>query len=47
MALVTQKAGAGQNPFHSTPAGNNSVPGVEGFTASARLRGTAPWLGQY
>jgi len=25
---------AGHNPFHATPSGNNSVPGVTGFTAS-------------
>ena len=36
---------ASQNPFHATPAGNNSVPGVTGFTASGAAYNLATGLG--
>jgi subtilase family serine protease len=38
-------ASAGANPFHATPAGNNSVPGVAGFTASGAAYNLATGLG--
>jgi subtilase family serine protease len=37
--------GVSQNPFHSTPSGNNSVPGVNGFTASGAAYNLATGLG--
>jgi pseudomonalisin len=37
--------GASQNPFHATPSGNNSVPGVTGFTASGAAYNLATGLG--
>ena len=36
---------ASENPFHATPAGNNSVPGVTGFTASGQAYNLATGLG--
>ena len=36
---------ASQNPFHATPTGNNSVPGVTGFTASGAAYNLATGLG--
>ena len=36
---------ASANPFHATPAGNNSVPGVTGFTASGAVYNLATGLG--
>ena len=36
---------ASRNPFHSTPSGNNSVPGVTGFTASGATYNQATGLG--
>jgi hypothetical protein len=36
---------ATSNPFHSTPSGNNSVPGVAGFTASGADYNLATGLG--
>jgi pseudomonalisin len=36
---------ASQNPFHATPSGNNSVPGVAGFTASGASYNLATGLG--
>jgi pseudomonalisin len=36
---------AAQNPFHATPSGNNSVPGVTGFTASGAEYNLATGLG--
>lgn len=36
---------ASQNPFHATPTGNNSVPGVAGFTASGAAYNLATGLG--
>lgn len=36
---------AGTNPFHPTPTGNNSVPGVSGFTASGAAYNLATGLG--
>ena len=36
---------AAPNPFHSTPSGNNSVPGVMGFTASGAEFNLATGLG--
>jgi pseudomonalisin len=36
---------ASQNPFHATPSGNNSVPGVTGFTASGASYNLATGLG--
>ncbi|MGH9600074.1 MAG: S53 family peptidase, partial [Terracidiphilus sp.] len=36
---------AEQNPFHPTPAGNNTVPGVTGFTASGAAYNLATGLG--
>ncbi|MGH9606009.1 MAG: protease pro-enzyme activation domain-containing protein [Terracidiphilus sp.] len=36
---------AQQDPFHPTPAGNNSVPGVVGFTASGTAYNLATGLG--
>jgi pseudomonalisin len=38
-------AGAERGMFHATPAGNNSVPGVEGFTASGAEYNLATGLG--
>ena len=38
-------AGAAHNPFHATPSGNNSVPGVAGFTASGGAYNQATGLG--
>lgn len=38
-------AGAAPDPFHATPAGNNSVPGVEGFAASGATYNLATGLG--
>jgi subtilase family serine protease len=38
-------ADASENPFHPTPAGNNSVPGVTGFTASGAAYNLATGLG--
>jgi pseudomonalisin len=38
-------AGAENNPFHATPSGNNSVPGVIGFTASGATYNFATGLG--
>ena len=38
-------ADAAQNPFHSTPSGNNTVPGVAGFTASGAEYNLATGLG--
>jgi subtilase family serine protease len=37
--------GAAHNPFHATPSGNNSVPGVTGFTASGAEYNLATGLG--
>ena len=34
-----------EKPFHSTPSGNNSVPGVNGFTASGAAYNLATGLG--
>jgi hypothetical protein len=34
-----------RNPFHATPSGNNSVPGVPGFTASGASYNLATGLG--
>jgi len=36
---------ATHNPFHATPSGNNSVPGVTGFTASGGTYNQATGLG--
>lgn len=36
---------AAHNPFHATPSGNNSVPGVTGFTASGGEYNPATGLG--
>ena len=36
---------ASENPFHATPSGNNSVPGVTGFTASGQAYNLATGLG--
>jgi hypothetical protein len=36
---------AQRNPFHSTPSGNNSVPGVTGFTATGAAYNQATGLG--
>ena len=36
---------AEQNPFHATPAGNNSVPGAEGFWAAGAAYNLATGLG--
>jgi subtilase family serine protease len=36
---------ATDNPFHATPAGNNSVPGVPGFTAAGAAYNLATGLG--
>jgi len=36
---------AAHNPFHATPSGNNSVPGVTGFTASGASYNLATGLG--
>jgi pseudomonalisin len=36
---------ASELPFHSTPSGNNSVPGVNGFTASGAAYNLATGLG--
>jgi pseudomonalisin len=36
---------AGKTPFHPTPSGNNSVPGVNGFTASGASYNLATGLG--
>ena len=36
---------ASKNPFHATPSGNNSVPGVTGFTASGASYNLATGLG--
>jgi subtilase family serine protease len=36
---------AATNPFHATPSGNNSVPGVAGFTASGAAYNLATGLG--
>ena len=36
---------AAKNPFHPTPSGNNSVPGVTGFTASGGAYNLATGLG--
>lgn len=36
---------AARNPFHATPSGNNSVPGVTGFTASGAEYNLATGLG--
>ncbi|MGA2167496.1 MAG: S53 family peptidase [Terracidiphilus sp.] len=36
---------AAKNPFHATPSGNNSVPGVTGFTASGGAYNLATGLG--
>jgi pseudomonalisin len=36
---------ASVNPFHATPSGNNSVPGVSGFTASGAAYNLATGLG--
>ncbi len=36
---------ATHNPFHATPSGNNSVPGVAGFTASGASYNLATGLG--
>jgi subtilase family serine protease len=36
---------AAHNPFHATPSGNNSVPGVEGFTAGGAAYNLATGLG--
>jgi uncharacterized membrane protein len=36
---------ASANPFHATPSGNNSVPGVNGFTASGASYNLATGLG--
>jgi uncharacterized membrane protein len=38
-------ASAARNPFHATPSGNNSVPGVPGFTASGGTFNLATGLG--
>jgi hypothetical protein len=38
-------ANAAQNPFHATASGNNSVPGVAGFTASGATYNLATGLG--
>ncbi len=38
-------AGAAANPFHATPSGNNSVPGVTGFTADGAEYNLATGLG--
>jgi len=37
--------GAAKNPFHATPSGNNTVPGVAGFTASGIAYNLATGLG--
>jgi pseudomonalisin len=36
---------ATQNPYHATPSGNNTVPGVAGFTASGAAYNLATGLG--
>ncbi len=36
---------ASANPFHATPTGNNTVPGVNGFTASGASYNLATGLG--
>jgi subtilase family serine protease len=44
-AGLYRQVNAAHNPFHSTPSGNNSVPGVEGFTASGAAYNLATGLG--
>ncbi|MGB8260869.1 MAG: S53 family peptidase [Terracidiphilus sp.] len=38
-------ASGGESPFHRTPAGSNSVPGVDGFTAAGAVYNLATGLG--
>lgn len=38
-------ASSGQSPFHPTPTGNNSVPGVTGFSATGTVYNLATGLG--
>src|ERR1039457_3643286 len=38
-------ASGGKSIFHSTQTGNNSVPGVEGFTAASAIYNLATGLG--
>ncbi|MFC5860930.1 protease pro-enzyme activation domain-containing protein [Acidicapsa dinghuensis] len=38
-------ASSGQSPFHPTPTGNNSVPGVTGFNATGTVYNLATGLG--
>ena len=38
-------AGAADDPFHTTPSGDNSVPGVSGFTATGAAYNLATGLG--
>jgi pseudomonalisin len=38
-------SGAAHNPFHRTPSGNNSVPGVAGYTATGAAYNLATGLG--
>jgi subtilase family serine protease len=44
-ALENSPANAAARPFHPTPTGNNSVPGVAGFTASGQEYNLATGLG--
>jgi hypothetical protein len=38
-------ANTARNPFHATPSGDNTVPGVTGFTASGGTYNLATGLG--
>ena len=38
-------ANSARNPFHATPSGNNTVPGVAGFTANGGTYNLASGLG--
>jgi subtilase family serine protease len=38
-------AGTARSPFHATPLGDNTVPGVTGFTATGRIYNLATGLG--
>jgi subtilase family serine protease len=44
-ARLYAMAGAAADPFHATPSGNNSVPGVTGFTADGAEYNLATGLG--
>jgi pseudomonalisin len=44
-AMLYTLASGDQTPFHTTQSGNNTVPGVNGFTASGNLYNLATGLG--